>query len=207
MYQIKPDTGKSTVNFGNLVDAASEIAVAKDNAAESVGDLSMNQISGGDKSKSRCGYCSTDFHNSSGFLTEARKKLCKAWGKKCDTCGLENHISTACRADKVKKCSEERGKKASVKEATAVTLEAQAGPAVQNVQPPPSSALNSTPPAGYTFDRDRFTDITCSFWKVSSSAENVSLQNSSCASPAMGHYVFDRVTQSWKSQATSCSES
>ena len=134
------------MNFGNLVDAASEIAVAKDNAAESVGALSMNQISGGDKSKSRCGYCKTDSHNSSGILTEARKKLCKAWDKKCDTCGLENHISAAFRADKIKKHHEERGKKAIVKEATAVALEAQAGPAVQNVQPPPSAALKGCGP-------------------------------------------------------------
>ena len=80
-YQIKPDTGKSTVNFGNLVDAASEIAVAKDNASESVGALSMNQISGGDKSKSRCGYCKTDSHNSSGILTEARKNYAKHGAK------------------------------------------------------------------------------------------------------------------------------
>ena len=46
---MKPDAGKSTVNFGKLVDAASEIAVAKDNAAESGGAVSMNQITGGDK--------------------------------------------------------------------------------------------------------------------------------------------------------------
>ena len=33
LYQIKPETGKSTVKFESLVDAASEIAVAKENAA------------------------------------------------------------------------------------------------------------------------------------------------------------------------------
>ena len=47
--QIKPETGKSTVKFESLVDAASEIVVAKDNAAESVGAMSMNQMSGGDR--------------------------------------------------------------------------------------------------------------------------------------------------------------
>ena len=77
LYQMKTDAGKSTVNFGKLVDAASEIAVAKDNAAESGGSVTMNKTSGGDKSKSKCGYCNTDFHNSSGFLTEARQKLSK----------------------------------------------------------------------------------------------------------------------------------
>ena len=44
LYQIKPDNGKSTVRFKSLVDAASEIAVAKDNAAESMGSASMNQV-------------------------------------------------------------------------------------------------------------------------------------------------------------------
>ena len=80
----------------------------------------MNKTSGGDKSKSKCGYCNTGSHNSSGFLTEARKKLCKAWVKKCDKYGLENHIIAACRADKIKKRREEKGKKASLKEASAV---------------------------------------------------------------------------------------
>ena len=49
LYQIKPETGKSTVRFESLVDAASEIVVAKDNAAESVRAMSMNQMSGGDR--------------------------------------------------------------------------------------------------------------------------------------------------------------
>ena len=120
LYQMKPDAGKSTVSFGKLVDTASEIAVAKDNAAESSGSVSMNKTSGGDKSKSKCGYCNTGSHNSSGFLTEARKKLCKAWVKKCDKYGLKNHIIAACRADKIKKRREEKGKKASLKEASAV---------------------------------------------------------------------------------------
>ena len=51
LYQMKPDAGKSTVSFGKLVDSASEIAVAKDNAAESSGSVSMNATSWGDKSK------------------------------------------------------------------------------------------------------------------------------------------------------------
>ena len=66
---MKPDAVKSTVNFGTLVDKASEIAVTKDNAAESCGAVTMNLTTRGDKSKSRCGYCNTDFYNSSEFLT------------------------------------------------------------------------------------------------------------------------------------------
>ena len=58
--------------------------------------------------------------------------------------GLENHISAACRADKIKRRRDERGKKkASVKEATAVEVEKPASPVVQSVQQPPSVALNS----------------------------------------------------------------
>ena len=81
-------------------------------------------------------------------------------------------------------------------------------------QSAPSAGLNSVraltsavpPPhsAGYTFDPDRFTDITGSFWKVSTNEETAGVQNSRCiapgesVSPALGHHVFDPMTQSWK---------
>ena len=90
--QIKPETGKSMVKFESQVDTASETVVAKDNAAESVGAMSMNQMSGGDRSKTNCGWCNTDSHSSHGFEAEVRKKLCKAWGNRCDKCGNENHV-------------------------------------------------------------------------------------------------------------------
>ena len=91
--------------------------------------------------------------------------------------GLENHISAACRADKIRKRRVERGKKkASVKEATAVEVVKPVSPVIQCVQQPPSAALNSVramtsaathsnPPAGYTFHPDCFTDVTGIFWK------------------------------------------
>ena len=60
LYQMKSDAGKSTVNFGKLVEAASEIAVAKENAAESGGAATMKKTSGGDNTKSRRGYCNTN---------------------------------------------------------------------------------------------------------------------------------------------------
>ena len=49
LYQIKPETGKSTVRIESLVDVASEIGVAKENAAESVRAMSINQMSEGDE--------------------------------------------------------------------------------------------------------------------------------------------------------------
>ena len=47
LYQMKLDTGKSSVSFGKLVDTASEIALAKDNAADPSGSVLMNKTSGG----------------------------------------------------------------------------------------------------------------------------------------------------------------
>ena len=49
LYQLKPVGGKTTVSFEKLVDAASEIAVAKDNMAEASGTLSVCAMSAGDK--------------------------------------------------------------------------------------------------------------------------------------------------------------
>ena len=74
LYQLKPDAGNTTISFGKLVDAASEIAVAKDNVAEASGSASMSAMSGGDKSKSnaKCGFCNSDSHNANGFNAEAR---------------------------------------------------------------------------------------------------------------------------------------
>ena len=81
LYQLKPETGKTTVSFERLVDAASEIAVAKDNVAEASGSVSMNAMSGGDKLKSnaKCGYCNTESHNANGLTSEAGQKFCKAF--------------------------------------------------------------------------------------------------------------------------------
>ena len=52
--------------------------------------------------------------------------------------------------------------------------------------------------AGDTFDPGRFTDITGSFWKLSSAVDKVSLQSSNSDPKAIGHYVFDQGTNAWK---------
>ena len=88
LFQILPATGKSTVDFEELVRAASEIAVAKENCLESA-NTSVFGVSGssGEKSKKKlCGNCNTKNHNEAGFSEEARKKNCKAYGVECGKC-------------------------------------------------------------------------------------------------------------------------
>ena len=75
LYQLKPDAGNTTVSFGKLVDAASEIAVDKDNVAEASGSASMSAMSGGDKSNAKCGFYNSESHNANGFTAEARQKI------------------------------------------------------------------------------------------------------------------------------------
>ena len=87
LYQLKPVEGKTTVSFERLVDAASEIAVAKDNVAEASA-TSMCAMSGSDKFKANatCGFCNSNSHNANGFTEEVCQKFCKAFGKTCDKC-------------------------------------------------------------------------------------------------------------------------
>ena len=95
-------------------------------------------------------------------------------------------MKVAFKADKWKKTREERNKKkASVKE-VAVAVEGPAAAAAP--QSTPSAALNSVravltavlPPqtAGYTFDPDRFTEISGSFWKLTTVEQMASVQKS-----------------------------
>ena len=94
-----------------------------------------------------------------------------------------------CRSEAIKKRHDEAKSKkaaASVKEVSVAVTEDQAP--TGSPQSAPSAALNSmraltsaVPPlhsAGYTFDPDRFTDITGSFWKVSTNEGTASVQNS-----------------------------
>ena len=113
LYQLKPVGGKMTVSFERLVDAASEIAVAKYNVAEASGASSMCAMSGGDKTKANatCGFCNSNSHNANGFTEEVRRKFCKAFGKTCDKCQKINHISAACKSDQIRKRREDNAKK------------------------------------------------------------------------------------------------
>ena len=109
LYQLKPEGGKTTVSFEKLVDAASEISVAKDNVAEASGTLSVRAMSAGDKTKTNatCGFCASKSHNENGFTEEVRRKFCKAFGKICDKCQKINHILEACKSDQIKKRRED----------------------------------------------------------------------------------------------------
>ena len=161
-----------TVSFEKLVDAASEIAVAKDNVAEASGTLSMCAMSGGDKTKTNatCGFCNSNSHNANGFTEEVRQKFWKAFGKTCDKCQKINHISAACKSDQIRKRRDDKAKKATVNEVSAVveTPEAAAAPAAAA----PAAVLNSVQAvaqiqqsAGYVFNPERFTEITGKFGK------------------------------------------
>ena len=56
LYQMKPRGTDSTVKLDKLVDAASEIAVARDNAAESGGPAALHHVSGSGGGKPKiCG--------------------------------------------------------------------------------------------------------------------------------------------------------
>ena len=99
LFQIRPTAGNSTVDFDELVRAASEIAVAKENCLESA-NTSVCGVSGssGEKSKKKlCGNCNTKNHNEAGFSEEARKKYCKAYGVECGKCRKKHHFGDACK--------------------------------------------------------------------------------------------------------------
>ena len=85
LFQIRPTAGNSTVDFDELVKAASEIQQAKDNCLES-GNSSVCGVSGSSgfsSKKKSCTNCNTNNHNEAGFSEEARKKHCKAYNSEC----------------------------------------------------------------------------------------------------------------------------
>ena len=180
LYQMKPAVGKTTVSFEKLVDAASEIATAKDNETKA-GNTSMCAMSG-DKTKApatgNCGFCNTTSHNAHGFSDEMRKKYCKAYGRTCDKCQKLNHLSAACRTDQIKKRRDENKRKAAtVKEVSTVEV-ALAAAATVPVAAAPGAVLNSVQavpqtqqPAGYVFNPERFSEIKGDFWQVSTVAD------------------------------------
>ena len=53
-------------------------------------------------------------------------------------------------------------------------------------------------PASYTFNPERFTEITGDFWKLSTVVDQVSLQSRSADPKAIGHFVFDKATAVWQ---------
>ena len=94
LFQICPTACNSTVDFDELVRAASEIAVAKENCLESA-NTSACGVSGnsGEKSKKKhCGNGGTKNHNEAGFSEDARKKHYKAHIVECGKCQEKNTI-------------------------------------------------------------------------------------------------------------------
>ena len=67
-FQMRPKAQKFTLEFDKLVNAASEIATAKENCAQAINN-SVCGMSGGEKfKKKQCGNCNTKNHNEAGIL-------------------------------------------------------------------------------------------------------------------------------------------
>ena len=75
LYQLKPEEGKTTIDFETMVNAASEISTAKDNVAEA-SNTSVCAMSGDKNMAVIFGFCSTIAHNANGFTEEVGKKFC-----------------------------------------------------------------------------------------------------------------------------------
>ena len=90
LFQIQPKAGNSTVEFDELVRAASEIQQAKDNCLEagssSVCGVTGSKPGGGKSKKGACHHCNTMAHSEQGFSDEVRKKLSKAYKAECKKC-------------------------------------------------------------------------------------------------------------------------
>ena len=217
MFQIRPTPGNSTVDFDELVRAASEIAVAKENCFESA-NTSVCGVSGssGEKSKKKlCGNCNTKNHNEAGFSEEARKNYCKAYGVECGKCRKKHHFTDACKTGNWKQKKDNKKAKVNVvntvdtvapdTSAVSVVSTSTAGPAG------PVAALISVQQearrAEYTFDPERYSEASNnngSYWAVTSSIpiqiqrlwsqskmEEARVESSSVARQPIGHYIFD----------------
>ena len=92
LFQLQPKSGKTTVEFDELVRVASEIQQAKENCLEA-GSSSICGVSGGQPGKkskgepkgemSACHRCNTTSHSSKGLSLDVREKFCKAFKAKC----------------------------------------------------------------------------------------------------------------------------
>ena len=166
LFQLQPKKNKTTVEFDELVHAASEIQQAKDNCLEvgssSVCGVSGGQSGGGKKPKqlNACHSCNTKTHSDKGFTPEVREKFCKAFKAKCKKCDKTGHFTDLCFKSKD---LPKDGKKAKVSVLTAEETETEtAAPAAAE-----SSAVSTVPAAGlnsveqvqpYQFNPERYQD-------------------------------------------------
>ena len=150
LFQLQPKKGKTTVEFDELVRAASEIQQAKDNCLE-VGSSSVCGVSGGrpgggkPKQLAACHRCNTMSHSDKGFTPEVREKFCKAFKAKCKKCDKTGHFTDLCF--KGFKGGPKDAKKAKVSVLTAEEAEAdKAAPAAAETpagSTAPAATLNS----------------------------------------------------------------
>ena len=221
LFQIRPATGKSTVDFEELVRAASEIAVAKDNCLESANSsvCGVTESSGFSSKKKLCGNCNTKNHNEAGFSEEARKKHCKAYNFECGKCKKKHHFTDACKTGNWKQKKDD--KKAKVNVVSTVDNVAPDTSAASVVSTPsagaagPVAALNSVQQVAqrveYTVDTEWYLEDSNdngSYWAVTSSIpiqiqrlwgqskmEEASVESASVARQPLGHYIFDNESE------------
>jgi hypothetical protein len=163
MFQLQPKKNKTTVEFDDLVCAASEIQQAKDNCLE-VGSSSMCGVSGeqaGGGKKPRkpkaCYCCNTTTHSDKGFTHEVREKFCKGFKAKCEKCDRVSHFTENC----VKGKGFPKKLKVSVLTAEEKEAESAVPPAAESsaVSDAPAAALNSVEQVQpYQFNPERYQD-------------------------------------------------
>ena len=163
LFQLQPKKNKTTVEFDELVRAASEIQQAKENCLEA-GSTSMCGVSGGPpKGKpkgelSPCHRCNTTSHSSKGFSLEVREKFCKAFKAKCKKCDKTGHFTDQCFQGK--KIPGKKAKVSVLSAEEAVTETAAPATAESSaVSTVPAAALNSVEQVQpYQFNPERYQD-------------------------------------------------
>ena len=207
-----PKENKTTVEFDTLVKLASEISQARENCLES-GSSSMMGMSGGDRKKPKggwsvCNMCNTKDHSAKGFSKEVRKDNCKAFKSKCKKCGNVGHFSDCCMQGKTWPGKKAKVAAVSVEETPAVK-DVAALPAVSTVPATgPSASLSSVAQVPeYQFDPNRYASDNMensSWWAVEavkpiSSRRIWVAMEAQTAGPALGHFLFDKIENVWKS--------
>ena len=182
--------------------------------------------SSGEKSKKKlCGNCNTKNHNEAGFSEEARKKYCKAYGVECGKCRKKHNFTDACKTGNWKQKKDDKKAKVNVVntvDTVAPDTSAAAAVSTPNVGPAaPVAALNSVQQAlraAYTFDPERYPEAynsNVSYWTVSSSIpiqtqrlwsqdrmEVASVEGTSVARQPIGHYIFNKESETWRRRAS-----
>ena len=221
LFQIPAKAGKSTVEFEELVRAASEIQQAKVNCLEA-GGSSVCGIFGSKPSEGKskmwpCNRCNTVEHSEQGYDEEVRKKLCRAYKAKCRKCLKNGHFTDCCCPPKGFGGKNRETKKAKVNVLSAENAAPEApesavvkAPAAPAVPPAQAATLNSVQQVqGYRFNPDRYLDFVAgnSGWWSIEAVRPIQVQRlwakmeASSRSEVLGHFIFDNDREAWRRAA------